>query len=195
MPVLSLILLVAVSAQTSIASHPTQLQAPPDIVIVKWSWNEYSTLPGNVSSSSAVPQNSPMNPKARDPFGPKDHLEGARQGESVKVPPPRDNRPAKRYQYKVVVKNTGTKTIKSLTWNYVFSEPDNEERLELHQFRTEKKIKPRQKQEITQLSFAPPRRVVNVNDLNKSNGQPAGEQVIISRIEYVDGSVWTLGSN
>jgi hypothetical protein len=194
MKVLSLILLIAVSALPSIANRPTQLQDPPDIVILKWSWKEYSTLPGNVSSTTT--QNSVTNPKSREPFGPKDALEGARHGESVKVaPPPGNNRPVKRYQYKVVVKNTGAKTIKNLTWNYIFVEPGGKERFEGHQFRTEKKIKPGQKQEITQLSLAPPSRVVNVSALSKTDDKPSGERVIITRIEYLDGSVWNLESN
>lgn len=194
MEVLSLILLIAVSAQPSIASRLTQLQDPPDIVILKWSWNEYSTLPGNVPST--VSQNTRTNPRSRDPFGPKDQLEGARQRESVKgAPPTANNRPVKRFQYKVVVRNTGTKTIKSLIWNYIFFEPGNKERFEGHQFRTEKKIKPGQQQEITQLSLAPPGRVVHVGALSKTEGNPSGERVIITRIEYVDGSVWNLESN
>ena len=192
MEVLSIILLIAASASPPRAVAQTQLQSPPGIVILKWSWNEYATVPGK-NPYPAVPQTNSTGQRSREPFGPKDPLEGARQTETVTVqPPPRDNRPVKGYQYRVTIKNTGTKTIKGMSWDYIFIDPANEDRLAHHHFRNEKKIRPGKKQQITQFSLAPPTRVVNVRAVNKTEGEPLIERLIITRVEYDDGSVWQL---
>jgi hypothetical protein len=195
MEVLSIILLIAASASPPQAVAPTQLQRPPGIVILKWSWNEYPTVPGN-NPYLAVPRTNGTGQRSRDPFGPKDALEGARKKETVTVQPPsRDDRPVKEYQYRVTIKNTGTKTIKGMSWDYIFLDPAHEARSAHHRFRSEKKIRPGKKQQITQFSLAPPTRVVNVRVVNKTEGEPFVERVIITRIEYVDGSVWQLRSD
>jgi hypothetical protein len=195
MEVLSIILLIAASASPQQTVAPTQLQRPPGVVILKWSWNEYPTGPGN-NPYPAGPQTNGTGQRSRDPFGTKDPLEGARKTETVTVqPPPRDTRPVKRYQYRVTIKNTGTKTIKDVSWDYIFIDPANEDRFAHHHFRNEKKIRPGKKQQITQFSLAPPTRVVNVRVVNKTEGEPFIERVIITRIEYVDGSVWQLRSD
>jgi hypothetical protein len=190
MKVLSIILLFGASASRPQTVAPPQLQRAPGIVILTWSWNEHSTVPGN-NSYPVVPQTNSTGQRSRDPFGPKDALEGARKIETVTVqPPPRDNRPAKWYQYRVTVKNTGPKTIKSISWDYIIIEPDNEGRFAHHQFRSARKISPGKEQQITEFSIAPPSRVVNAGVVNKTKGEPLVGRVIITRIEYVDGSAW-----
>lgn len=196
MEVLSIILLIAASASPPQAVVPPQSQSPPGIVILKWSWNEDSTVPGNDLYSTVPRTNSTGQTRSRDPFATKDDLEAARTLETVTVQPPRrNNRPVKGYQYRVTVKNTGPKTIKSMSWDYIFIEPGNEGRFAHHQFRTAKKIRPGKKQQITELSVAPPSRVINVGVVNKTKGEPLVGRVIITRIEYVDGSVWQLSSD
>jgi hypothetical protein len=195
MEVLSMILLIAASASLPQALAPTQIQRPHGIVILKWNWNEYPTGRSN-NPYPVVPQNNSTGQRSEDPFGPKDALEGARKTETVTVkPPPRDNQPAKGYQYRVTIKNTGTKTISGISWDYIFIDPANEDWFVHHHFRNEKKIGLGKKQQITQFSLAPPTRVVNVTVVNKTEGRPFIEKVIITRIEYVDGSVWQLRSD
>lgn len=195
MKVLWIILLIAASASPPQAVVPTQLQHPAGIVILKWSWNEYSTAPGN-NPYPTVPRTNGTGQRSRDPFGAKDPLQAARNTETISVkPPPKDNRPVKGYQYKVSIENTGTKTINGMSWVYIFIDPANEDRVAHHQFRSEKKIRPGKKQQITEFSLSPPSRVVNVSVENKTEGKPFVERVIITRIEYVDGSVWQLRSD
>jgi hypothetical protein len=81
-----------------------------------------------------------------------------------------------------------------MSWDYIFIDPANEDRFDHHQFRSEKKIRPGKTQQITEFSFAPPSRVVDVRVVNKTEGGRFVERVIITRIEYVDGSVWELRS-
>jgi hypothetical protein len=195
MEVLSIILLIAASVSPPQTMAPPQLQSPPGIVILKWNWNEHSTVPGNDLYATVPRTNSTGQPGSRDPFGTKDDLEVARKLETVTVQPPgRNNRPVKWYQYRVTVKNTGPKTIKSMSWDYII-DPGNEDRFVHHQFRSAKKIRPGKKQQITEFSIAPPSRVVNVGAVNKTKGEPLVGRVIITRIEYADGSVWQLRSD
>ncbi|HEV2828525.1 MAG TPA: hypothetical protein VGW76_13080 [Pyrinomonadaceae bacterium] len=193
MQVLSVILLIAASASSPQAVAPPQLQSPPGIVIVKWSWHEHSRVPGNDLYSPVPPIGSAPQPGSRDPFSPKDDLEAARKAESITVRRPgRDNRPVKWYEYRVKVKNTGSKRIKSLSWDYIVIEPANEGQLAHHNFRSAKKISPGKTQQLSEFSVAPPSRVVNVGVVNKTKGESPVEGVIITRIEYADGSLWQL---
>jgi hypothetical protein len=183
--VLSIILLITVSASTIQAEAQTLLQSPPGIVIRRWSWSESS------NASSAVPRTNSTAQRPRDPFKTKDPLDEARQVETITVqPPPRNRRPIKGYQYRVTIKNTGTKTIQGMSWDYIFIDPAAEDRVTHHQFQSKKKIRPGREAQITEFSLAPPSRVVSARVVNKPKDQPFVEQVIITRIEYIDGSVW-----
>jgi hypothetical protein len=196
MEVLSIILLIAASASPPQTAAPPQLQSPPGILILKWSWNEHSTVPGDDLYSAVPRTNGTGQPGTRDPFGTKDHLEAARKLETVTVKPPgRNNRSVKWYQYRVTVKNTGPKTIKTMSWDYIVIDPGKEERFAHHRFRSAKRIGPGKKQQITEFSVAPPSRIVNVGVMNKTKGEPLVGRVIITRIEYADGSVWQLSSD
>jgi len=193
MEVLSVILLIAASASPPQAVAPPQLQSPPGIVILKWRWHEHSTVPGYDLNSGVPRTNSAGQPGSRDPFSTKDDLDAARKLETVTVRRPgRDNRPVKWYEYRVTVKNTGSKRIKSMSWDYIVIDPANEGQFAHHNFRSAKKISPGKTQQLTEFSVAPPSRVVNVGVVNKTKGESLVGRVIITRIEYVDGSVWQL---
>ncbi len=110
--------------------------------------------------------------------------EGA-TAQARQTPLPKDG-----YRYKVSLRNDSSKTIKSIDWDYIFFDPQTDEMLRRHQFTSDETIKPGKTKEISVLYLNPPLKTVTVRMLVKKDPLPAKEQVIVSRIEYTDGSVW-----
>ncbi|MDX6446083.1 MAG: hypothetical protein QOH71_3157 [Blastocatellia bacterium] len=93
------------------------------------------------------------------------------------------------YTYEIRVRNTGTKTIRKLVWAYSLSDPAVGN-LRSREYKSKTNIRPGGIKNLF-ADGGPPRGVVSVNQA--SLGQPEGspDQVIIERVEYADGSVWT----
>jgi hypothetical protein len=88
-----------------------------------------------------------------------------------------------KYTAKATVKNTGTKAIKVVSWDYVFT--DEKERKELKRYRLQSKqqILPGE----TQTLAAP----VALDPKDKTRHITTGKQSVeITKLEYADGSVW-----
>lgn len=99
--------------------------------------------------------------------------------------PPKDG-----YRYKVTLRNESSKQIKSIDWDYIFTDPETEEVLQRHEFTSDESIKPGKTKEIGVLYLNPPLKTVTVRMLVKKDPLPAKEQVSVARILYSDGSVW-----
>ena len=89
------------------------------------------------------------------------------------------------WQYQIRVKNTGTKTIRKLVWHYAYSKSEQADGRD-REFSAKKKIGPGATTKLV-VGSGPPSGVVDVNDIAKDQ---TPEQVIITRVEYADGSVW-----
>jgi hypothetical protein len=103
------------------------------------------------------------------------------------------NKPG-RYQflYSVRVRNDGAKMIKAIDWDYVFFDLHNQSELGRRQFRTEEKIAPGKSKDLKSFMRTPPTQTVSIHSLVKNERANLGEQVVIVRVEYLDGSVWQL---
>ena len=93
------------------------------------------------------------------------------------------------YRYKVTLRNDGSKTIKSIDWDYLFLDSNSQNELARHQFTSDETIKPGKKKEVSVLYLVPPVKLVSALVLNQK-GQPFTEQAMIMRIVYSDGSSW-----
>ncbi len=99
-------------------------------------------------------------------------------------------RPRDGYRYKVLLTNTGSKTISLVDWDYVFLDPNTGEEVGRHQFTSQETIKPRKSKEVSVLYLTPPVKTVSAGILTKKEPMPFTEQVVIARIQFSDGSVW-----
>lgn len=95
------------------------------------------------------------------------------------------------YVYEAKVKNTGTNTIRKLVWEYVFFDPATNEQVGRRHYESSEKIRPGKSKNLVGRSGLPPLAVVDAKQLRKAPPAKPLEQVIIQRIEYADGSVWT----
>src|SRR5215213_5492211 len=88
-----------------------------------------------------------------------------------------------KYTAKATLKNTGTKAIKSVSWEYVFT--DEKERKELKRYRLQSKqqILPGETQTV---SFG-----LGLDPKEKTPHIKTGKQSVeITKVEYADGSAW-----
>ena len=174
------------------AAPATPAAAPPDLVIVQKKWQSYTRNPALDA----------------DPFDANEEFEDARQAQKVndirnavrargsesREPPPArvskidhpDSKQIVTYVYRAKVKNTGAKTIRVIDWAYTFLDPDTQQEIGRHPYTTKVKLRPGQDNELIGRSGKPQTSTVSA----KNAGKGLGEQVVIYRVEYDDGSVW-----
>jgi hypothetical protein len=182
------------TASAPAQTPPATPAAPPDLVVLQKKWQTYARNP-------ALDQ---------DPFSANDEFVDAqraqkindlqnkirgRGAEALEPPPPRTKKNAeeppppgvvKTYVYRAKVKNTGAKTIRVIDWGYTFLDPETQQELGRHLYSTKVKIRPGRDDELVGRSAKPQTSTINV----KNAGKELGEQVVIYRVEYEDGTVW-----
>jgi hypothetical protein len=94
--------------------------------------------------------------------------------------------------YKTTVKNTSTKTIKSIDWDYIFLERGTENELGRQQFTSEEKIGPGKTKELSVTITKPPTKTISLTALNNDERGSLESRVIVVRIDYTDGTSWQL---
>ena len=103
--------------------------------------------------------------------------------------------PSARYVYSVKVRNTGTKTILALVWDYRFFDPLTLEEVGQRSFTHKVKIRPGKDYELIGQSASPPTRVTDATKPTKGLGSQYTEKIVVRRVEYDDGSVWVRPMN
>jgi hypothetical protein len=124
----------------------------------------------------------------------KDKFEKEAKADAAIVTAENENAPPPRYYfyYRASVKNTSTKAIAELDWDYVFTDAGTGDELDRRQFTSVQNIGPGKQKELTFTIPTPPTRRISVYSLDKKERNGIGEQVVIIRIKYADGSVWQL---
>ncbi|MDX6695871.1 MAG: hypothetical protein QOF02_3474 [Blastocatellia bacterium] len=88
-----------------------------------------------------------------------------------------------KYTARVNLKNLATKTIKTVEWNYLFVDPENEKELKRYKILSKQQILPDAAQTLVKDIFI---------DLKEKTGhlKTGKQKVQLARIEYTDGSSW-----
>lgn len=94
------------------------------------------------------------------------------------------------FVYKVTVKNSSNKVIKSIDWDYIFLERGTETEIGRQQFTSEEKIAPGKARELVVTITKPPTPTINLTALNSNERGSLDGHVIIVRIDYADGTIW-----
>ena len=172
------------SAQTPKASPVP----PPDVEIVKYSWDKeriawektpFGTTEGFFEDT--------RNRASRERSSTSVMVEKNRR-EQQKVSP--SDPPRYAFSYKLLIYNSGSKAIKEIDWDYVFRDIVTGAELGRRQFTSVEKISPNKRKELSVLASTPPTRAISVYALGKNERDGLGEQIIISRIQYADGTLW-----
>jgi hypothetical protein len=103
------------------------------------------------------------------------------------------SKPARYYFfYRASMRNTSTKPITEIDWDYVFFDEGTGDELDRRQFTSVQNIGPGKQKELTFTLTTPPTRRISVHSLDKKERSGIAERVVIVRVQYADGSVWQL---
>lgn len=116
----------------------------------------------------------------------------------LSVPPPVEQAPMIRpwsgYLYEFTVRNTGTKTIRKLAWEYSFIDPTTKQKVGRRQYKSNVKILPGATSKLVVRSSLPPIGTINARQAGPGTQDQKPEQMVIESIKYDDGSVWKRNS-
>jgi len=196
------LLAVVSTASVSLAQNAEATPAPTDVEVLKFSWSKERIGWERDPFAGPVENYDEMRVRMRNERRIQEAKKGGSSLEVDKITreakaddanierirqkaPPRYV-----FMYKASVRNTGTKTIKAIDWDYIFLEPDTEHEVERRQFTSDAKIAPGKTKGLEVLIATPPTRTVSVYALGKDEQRSVRGRVVIVRIEYADGSVW-----
>jgi hypothetical protein len=92
--------------------------------------------------------------------------------------------------YRASVKNNSAKSITEIDWDYIFVDSATGDELDRRQFTSVQNIGPGKQKELTFTLPTPPTRRISVHSLDRKERSGIGEQVVIVRVKYADGSEW-----
>lgn len=174
---------------------------PMSVSSYKWSRARHTveaaqTEPTNMPVRQVIPQNKTFarNARINDPRGARDPNQDTIDGraeaieKSVQESRTPKSEPRDGFAYRIKVKNSSTKVVEIVFWEYQFTEAQNPDVLARRQFLCGVSIRPDKDKELEGFSLSGPSDVVSVAALaDKSRFK---ENVLINRIEYSDGSIW-----
>ena len=157
---------------------PTKSVDAPDVTIVKFSWNKERINWEGDPFGGPVENFDDMRVRTRN---------DRRVEVAIARQPPR---PRYVFVYELSIKNSSSKPIKAIDWDYVFFDADSRNETGRLQISSEEKIAPGKNKELKIYTSRPPTATVSAHELNDKERQNISEQVFIMRVVYSDGSVW-----
>lgn len=91
------------------------------------------------------------------------------------------------YFYRIEIKNTNEKVIKSFAWEYQPVDPADPSN---RQFYCAVKAKPNENKQFELISPLAPTRIVDASKAGEKPDKGSKEKVVINRVEFFDGSIW-----
>ena len=185
---LLLLLTTAVSAQDSVSE-------PKDLTVLEKSWKTTFFVPRRDSNllrpNEDLIQQTRVEKRVIEDRD-KDIHKGTTTERSMPTPRmrPIGGPPVTLYIYKMKVKNTGTKTIRSIDWEYQFLHPETKELMGSARAMTKVKVAPGKIKEIEGQTTRPLTKLISADQLGKKAGEQFEERVVIHRIYYTDGPAW-----
>lgn len=168
-------------------SQTTPGDAPPNIEILKLKWEKQMRLPQNFDPSAG--STGTINDPTRSSSGAASgggRADATTQG----MQPAGPSRVSFVYVYSMKIRNTGSKAIEGVAWDYVFLDPSNSTEAGRHQFLSFEKVEPSKSSTYQAQQRFPPVRTAH-SPSTKSDGENKFlEKSIIQCVLYADGTTW-----
>lgn len=94
------------------------------------------------------------------------------------------------YLYKAKIRNTSNRTLRAVVWHYSFFDPDKKEEVGRTSCTSKVNLRPGKTADLEGLSRKSPIAVVDASKSGKELKGLYTERVVITRLEYSDGSFW-----
>jgi len=190
---LGLLLAGASSAQT--ASTPNE---PLNVTIARFSWHKDVYVPA-LYDDPMTPNQEQADLKREQKAIKKANAARVAGGQTPLPMPTREIMssqqdippgPSVNFVYEAKIKNLGEKTIKSIVWEYLLFDPETEVQIGRHQFTDTSKIRPGKSATLIAYSATPPTSILQAKKGQKELASKYTERLVITRVEYDDGSFW-----
>lgn len=174
--------------------------SPMSVASYKWSRarqkGDAAQTDANVPVRQVIPQNKTFarNARINEPRGARDPNQDTLDGrseameKSVQEARAPKSDPRDGFAYRIKVKNSSTKVVEIVFWEYQFNEAENPKVLARRQFLCGVDIRPNKEKELEGFSLSGPSDVVSVGAL--ADKTRFKENVVINRVEYSDGTIW-----
>ena len=172
--------LIIVCAPFTIPQEPTAPRQEPDVVAINFKWARESTSLIRGAQNPGGPITTPMPADDRDLGSRKIELRNVDKQATGSV-----DEHGNTYHLLLEFKNTGTNVVRSLIWE--FRPTTTAADYAPKQYLCALRMKPNEKKTLDLWSPYAPSKLINANV--RPNGLKDGE-VIINKIEYLNGSVW-----
>ena len=193
LPLLGLVLASAIFAQTSVTSSDA-----PGVLVGKINWRKDVYIPALYDDPMQASQDqADLNREQKIISRENDNR--VRRGEAPIPIPNREIASTKRqapegrssgYLYEAKIINTGDKSIRSIIWEYLVSETESQIQVGRHRFVDKTKIRPGKAANLVGYSTTPAISILSVSKSDKPQQNKYSERVLISRIEFDDGTFW-----
>lgn len=190
----NLLLLTILAVAGASAQVPTD-SSPPGLVVGDISWRKEAFVPALYED--------PLSRNQEHADLEREQKQTIRQNvirvQSGQLPLPLPTTPASTtrpklssvyYRYEAKIKNTGTKTVRQVTWEYFLLEPETEFEIGRHEYISKVNLRFGKGTTVVGISDTPPNGVVSVTKSGQEVRNKFVERVVINRIEYDDGTVW-----
>jgi hypothetical protein len=196
----SLALLLALAA-TANAQSVSISAAPPGAEVTRFSWSKERIGWERDPFGGPIENFDEVRARTRN----EKRIEDAKRGNSAEVDKikreanadaaniaakHKDTRARYVFVYKMTVKNSGDKAIKSIDWDYIFLDRGTETEIGRQQFTSEEKIAPGKAKDLIVTISKPPTQTISLTALNNNERGSLDGRVILVRIDYADGTIW-----
>ena len=185
------IVFVSLLFAATLVCAQTRLPEPPsDLEIIKFSWSKERINWEKDPFAAPVEGFSEMRDRINTERRPRTALDerAARANKEGKVKPTEPPRYA--FNYKLSVLNSGSKAIKEIDWDYIFTDSMTGEELGRRQFTSLEKIGAGKRKEFSIFVSSPPAQRISVYKLGNKEHDGLTENVSVIRILYDDASTW-----
>ena len=177
---LLLTLIVVCVGVSATPQQQTPTPEQPDVVAINFSWLKQSTRVIRGAQNPGGPITTPMPADARDLGSRKAELRNVDKQAAMST----DDQ-GNIYHLLLEFKNTGTNIVRAVIWEYRQAATSDEYSVKLYLCKL--RIKPKEKKKFDLWTPYAPVKVISA--IVRADGLKDGE-VIIHKIEYLDGSVW-----
>lgn len=175
----SILILIAIALFTAVQQQTVEREEP-DLLVVKFSWAKEKQKTAVIRGRGPIA--TPIPSENRDLGSRRSDIRNMEKKAAVSAAEP----PLPSYQLLLEVKNTGTKVVRSLVWQY--KPTAGPEDYEPKHYLCALEVKPKEKKLLDVWTPYAPVKVISVDA--RSDALKDGE-VVFNKIEYTDGSVWT----
>ena len=190
---LGLLLAGAISAQT-----PTTPAEPSGITVLKHSWQKDVYVPA-LFDDPMSPNQEQVNLRRQQRLIKRANTARIGAGQAPLPQPTRDINTANReipegpsinYIYEAKVRNESAKTIKLIIWEYLVFDPSTLDLVGRHAFFDDSRIRPGKVVTLMGYTTSPPNSIILADKSGKNAKRKFEERIVISRIEFEDGTFW-----